>query len=129
MSDGHDSFGFGQHADYVFGWQGTTLQDAMDAGCYLRNCSKLTSQSAATKNKCVVEPSVKEDLDACMVFTFLICAVGLADFNPRARGTSRGRRVGYDVMLTRVCSSSWWKGEVCQETPRYVKCGFYKCLS
>ncbi|KAK1835040.1 hypothetical protein QBC39DRAFT_251283 [Podospora conica] len=78
-----DSVGFGQHADYVFGWQGTTLQDAMDGGCYLRNCSKLTSQSAATKNKCVVAPSVKEDLDACMylfLFSASVYVLGLLTF-------------------------------------------------
>ena len=89
------SLGFGQHADYVFGWQGTTLQDAMDGGCYLRNCSKLTSQSAATKNKCVVEPSVKEDLDACMVPSSCksVCVVGVLTLSCRAQGASRWRRV------------------------------------
>lgn len=102
VSDGYGSLGFGQHADYVFGWQGTTLQDAMDGGCYLRNCSKLTSQSVATKNKCVVEPSVKDDLNACMVFSSSICVVGFSDIDSRAQGASRGRPVGNDKMKTRA---------------------------
>ena len=61
----NDSTGFGQHADYVFGWQGNTLQTAMDSGCYLRNCSELTSQMPEVKNKCAVPVTVREDVDGC----------------------------------------------------------------
>ena len=60
-----DSTGFGQHGDYVFGWQGDSLQRAMDSGCYLRNCSLLTGMAPAVKNLCQVPVTVKEDLDAC----------------------------------------------------------------
>ena len=73
----------------------------MDGGCYLRNCSKLTSQSVATKNKCIVEPSVKEDLDACMVLSSFVFSIYLcrwdADFDSRAQRASRWRRVGNEV--------------------------------
>lgn len=57
--------GFGQHGDYVFGWKDNTLQEAMDGGCYLRNCSLLTSQAPKVKNKCSVPVTVKEDADGC----------------------------------------------------------------
>jgi hypothetical protein len=59
------STGFGQHADYVFGWEGNTLQTAMDSGCYLRNCSQLTSQMPEVKNKCNVPVTAVEDIDGC----------------------------------------------------------------
>ncbi|KAK3381762.1 hypothetical protein B0H63DRAFT_502120 [Podospora didyma] len=61
-----DTTGYGQHGDYVFGWEGNTLQTAMDSGCYLRNCSKITAQEPKVKNKCSVPVTVKDDheLDA-----------------------------------------------------------------
>ena len=61
------STGYGQHGDYVFGWEGDSLQRAMDSGCYLRNCSLLTEQPPKVKNKCSVPVTVKEksDLDEC----------------------------------------------------------------
>ncbi len=65
--------GFGQHGDYVFGWQGTTLQDAMDNGCYLRNCSLLKSQEPKVKNKCNVPVTVNEKVDGCE-FSYLLLA-------------------------------------------------------
>lgn len=59
--------GFGQHGDYVFGWEGDTLQTAMDSACYLRNCSQLIEQAPAVKNKCSVPVTVEADqeIDAC----------------------------------------------------------------
>ena len=60
-----ESTGFGQHADYVFGWEGDSLQRAMDNACYLRNCSLLTGMAPSVKNLCQVPVTVKEDLDAC----------------------------------------------------------------
>jgi hypothetical protein len=59
------STGYGQHGDYVFGWEGDSLQRAMDSGCYLRNCSLLTPITPQVKNLCQVPVTVKEDLDGC----------------------------------------------------------------
>ncbi|KAL1874428.1 hypothetical protein VTK73DRAFT_305 [Phialemonium thermophilum] len=61
-----DRTGYGQHGDYIFGWQGDTLQKAMDGGCYLRNCSVLTSQMPEVKNKCTVPVTAVEDIDGWM---------------------------------------------------------------
>ncbi|KAK1752274.1 hypothetical protein QBC47DRAFT_454347 [Echria macrotheca] len=58
-----DKTGYSQHGDYVFGWQGDSLQQAMDNSCYLRNCTKLTSQAIRVKNLCQVPDTVKEDVD------------------------------------------------------------------
>lgn len=60
-----NSTGYGQHADYVFGWEGDSLQRAMDSACYLRNCSTLTAIAPEVKNECQVKPTVVEELDAC----------------------------------------------------------------
>ncbi|KAK3361984.1 hypothetical protein B0T24DRAFT_660163 [Lasiosphaeria ovina] len=56
-----DTTGYGQHADYVFGWQDSTLQTAMDSGCYLRNCSQLADQAPKVKNLCNVPVTANED--------------------------------------------------------------------
>lgn len=60
-----DTTGFGQHGDYVFGWEGDSLQKAMDSNCYLRNCTVLTEQEPKIKNLCQVPDTVKEDIDGC----------------------------------------------------------------
>ncbi|KAK4638909.1 hypothetical protein QC761_0102820 [Podospora bellae-mahoneyi] len=66
LSNG-DTTGYGQHGDYVFGWQKDSLQVAMDTGCYLRNCSSLTELPPKVKNQCQVPVSatVDGDLDEC----------------------------------------------------------------
>ncbi|KAK3684331.1 hypothetical protein B0T22DRAFT_539216 [Podospora appendiculata] len=58
-----DTTGYGQHGDYVFGWKDDSLQQAMDNGCYAASCKKLTTQSFANANKCVVKSVVKENTD------------------------------------------------------------------
>ncbi|KAK7957870.1 hypothetical protein PG988_012718 [Apiospora saccharicola] len=64
LSTGDDT-GYGQHGDYVFGWQDNSLQLAMDNQCYLRNCSFLPSQMPPDKNKCSVPVTVPENIDGC----------------------------------------------------------------
>ena len=61
-----DETGYGQHGDYVFGWEGDSLQRAMDSACYLRNCSLLTEQPPKVKNLCSVPVTVDEDVDGWM---------------------------------------------------------------
>ncbi|KAF2707741.1 hypothetical protein K504DRAFT_458220 [Pleomassaria siparia CBS 279.74] len=61
-----DSTGYGQHADYVFGWKDSSLQTAMDNGCYLRNCTQLTEQPPKIKNLCQVPDTVRENVDGWM---------------------------------------------------------------
>lgn len=59
-----DSTGYSSHADYVFGWDGDSLQRAMDGHTYV-SAPMLTAQSIAEQNKCVVEDMVGEDYDGC----------------------------------------------------------------
>ncbi|KAK7996563.1 CTR2 long splice variant [Apiospora arundinis] len=61
-----DNTGYGQHGDYVFGWQDDSLQLAMDNQCYLRNCSRLPSQMPPDKNKCSVPVTAPENIDGWM---------------------------------------------------------------
>lgn len=84
--------GFGQHGDYVFGWEGNSLQTAMDSACYLRNCSQLTEQAPEIKNQCNVPVTVVEngDLDECK-FCLRQARLIETDYFDRARRAS-GRR-------------------------------------
>ncbi|KAI1766993.1 hypothetical protein GGR53DRAFT_483558 [Hypoxylon sp. FL1150] len=59
-----DNTGYGQHADYVFGWKGDALQKAMDtSNCYGARCANLAYQDIATAKKCSVQKQVNEDED------------------------------------------------------------------
>ncbi|TAQ84939.1 hypothetical protein B7494_g6723 [Chlorociboria aeruginascens] len=58
-----DFTGYGTHADYLFGWEGTSLQQAMNAGCQDNSCSTLTSQSISQANTCTQAPKVNEEID------------------------------------------------------------------
>jgi hypothetical protein len=61
-----DNTGFGQHADYVFGWQGNELQIGMDAtNCMGAKCKTMANQNIAAAKSCAVREVVKEDKDAC----------------------------------------------------------------
>ncbi|KAF6765378.1 hypothetical protein DFP72DRAFT_1108047 [Ephemerocybe angulata] len=59
-----DPTGFGQHGDYIFGWEGDSLQRAMD-NCHdgfgwPEACPELTILSDEEINKCVQQPRVDE---------------------------------------------------------------------
>ncbi|KAI1337477.1 hypothetical protein F5Y15DRAFT_155301 [Xylariaceae sp. FL0016] len=59
-----DNTGYGQHADYVFGWQDDELQKGMDAsGCYGAKCSTMANQVIDKAKQCSVKPEVQEDHD------------------------------------------------------------------
>jgi hypothetical protein len=57
--------GYSQHADYVFGWKGDSLQRAMDARCTGNVCSQLKSQTWEEATKCTKSAAVKENIDGC----------------------------------------------------------------
>ena len=60
--------GAAAHGDYVFGWQGDTLQKAMDKGCNLnKDCAAagLTAQTPAQYNACVNKQQAPEEVDDC----------------------------------------------------------------
>jgi hypothetical protein len=69
-----DHTGFGQHADYVFGWKGDALQKAMNAGCGV-NCPTLKTQSMAQANKCQQKKRLTEDYDGCKFNFAKFCVV------------------------------------------------------
>jgi hypothetical protein len=59
-----DNTGYGQHADYVFGWKGDALQKGMDAsGCMGAKCKDMKTQSIDNAKKCAVKTTVKENHD------------------------------------------------------------------
>jgi hypothetical protein len=59
-----DNTGYGQHADYVFGWEGNELQKGMDAsGCMGAKCKDMKNQVIDTAKQCQVKKTVKEDED------------------------------------------------------------------
>ncbi|KAI2603053.1 uncharacterized protein GGS25DRAFT_528035 [Hypoxylon fragiforme] len=59
----NDKNGYSQHGDYVFGWEGDSLQRAMDARCNGAVCSQLKTQSSEEAMKCTKAPVVKEEID------------------------------------------------------------------
>jgi hypothetical protein len=59
-------YGYGQHADYVFGWKGDSLQKAMNnPKCVAATCPDLTTQSYTEANKCQVPRMTTENVDGC----------------------------------------------------------------
>ncbi|KAF2971829.1 hypothetical protein GQX73_g1735 [Xylaria multiplex] len=58
-----DPIGVSQHGDYVFGWQGDSLQRAMDARCNGAVCGQLETQSSESAMKCTKSRTVQEDID------------------------------------------------------------------
>ena len=67
-----DTTGYGQHADYVFGWKGDSLQRGMDAGCTGASCTGLKTQTNEVAARCSVPGRVKEDWDSCKCL-FFVC--------------------------------------------------------
>jgi len=68
-SDHYFSTGYGQHGDYLFGWDGDSLQRAMDtctdtAGVPT-GCRALTTLSDAEINKCTKAEQVPENNSGC----------------------------------------------------------------
>lgn len=61
-----DATGYANHADYVFGWKGDTLQRILDTPCIF-DCTKngFKLQSVADMNKCSQKSVVEEDIDGC----------------------------------------------------------------
>ncbi|KAI0469661.1 hypothetical protein GGR56DRAFT_668478 [Xylariaceae sp. FL0804] len=55
-----DPTGYGQHADYVFGWKSDALQTAMDSCCFGATCKYLTTQTKAIGSQCSVKNMVDE---------------------------------------------------------------------
>jgi hypothetical protein len=62
-----DTVGYGHHGDYVFGWRGDSLDKAFsdDPGCAGEGNTLCTlgPQTIQQANECMIEPSVKEDVD------------------------------------------------------------------
>ncbi|OCL06293.1 hypothetical protein AOQ84DRAFT_390285 [Glonium stellatum] len=59
-----DNTGYGQHADYVFGWKGDALQKGMDAsGCMGAKCKDMKNQVIDVAKKCSVKATVQENHD------------------------------------------------------------------
>lgn len=59
------STGYGQHADYVFGWKDDTLQKAMDNACFGAACGSLTTQADSVSGACAVKNTVAETTEGC----------------------------------------------------------------
>lgn len=60
-----DLTGYGAHADYIFGWEGDKLQQAMDNKCANMKCDALKTQSIADGKACAntLSPAPAEELD------------------------------------------------------------------
>lgn len=54
------------HAQYMFGWQGDSLQRAMDQNdCFYDGCGSLKKQAMTEANKCKVRDMVGDNIDGC----------------------------------------------------------------
>ncbi|OTB03799.1 hypothetical protein M426DRAFT_262909 [Hypoxylon sp. CI-4A] len=63
-----DETGYSSHADYLFGWQDDSLQQAMDGHTYV-SAPMLKTQSISQQNQCKVPDMVGEDIDSCKLRT------------------------------------------------------------
>ena len=58
------SSGWGTHADYMFGWQGDSLQRAMDKeDCFYDGCGSIKKQAMTVANQCKVREMVSENIE------------------------------------------------------------------
>lgn len=60
--------GSAAHGDYVFGWEGDTLQKAMDNQCNLNtDCPKagITAQPESVYSACTMAQQAPESVDGC----------------------------------------------------------------
>jgi len=67
--------GSAAHGDYVFGWEGDSLQKAMDNNCNLNTaCPKagLTVQQPAQYNACKKKQQAPEDVDGCKFYLLVL---------------------------------------------------------
>lgn len=80
---------YSQYGNYVFGWEGNKLQEAIDKRYYLGNCSFLTAIAPEVKNKCSVPVTVTTDehVDACksLLFIAFIRHLDLSPFPKKAK--------------------------------------------
>jgi hypothetical protein len=67
-----DTKGYSTHADYLFGWEGDSLQRAMDSDCFFQRCADdrpggvLKIQTPEEQNACKLQRlTVEEDVDGC----------------------------------------------------------------
>lgn len=76
------STGTGQHADYMFGWQGDSLQRAMDSCTDSGGgiCSQLTTQADTVMNQCTQADRVNEPVDGCK-FKYMVF-MRITEFKP-----------------------------------------------
>lgn len=66
----HDSTGYGQHGDYLFGWEDGALQKALDARCNLNNCAALKTQTAQQAMNCQKKQAVQEPFEGCKLASY-----------------------------------------------------------
>ncbi|KAI1180932.1 hypothetical protein F4777DRAFT_179239 [Nemania sp. FL0916] len=58
--------GPGNHADYMFGWKGDSLQRAMNKSeCFYDGCGSITKQQMSVANQCKIPDMVGEVTDGC----------------------------------------------------------------
>ena len=54
-----------QHADYVFGWRGDSLDFAMETGCAGADCPAMATQTMQPAGACEVPELVGENYSGC----------------------------------------------------------------